>query len=112
MIRWTLALALLMPFPLLAEVEDPPLRFDPFEQPATGSRAPDSSSQAGPWSPELRATLAAGPDSLANLGGVVLRIGEETHGYKLVEVRESEAVFMREDVEVTLRLRGPRESKH
>jgi hypothetical protein len=45
--------------------------------------------------PVLRATLVAGEASLADLGGVVLAVGEQTHGYRLVEVREFEAVFER-----------------
>lgn len=92
------ALAALLPLHLAAadEPEVSPLRFDPFSGPALeGSGGPTRPVARGAWTPVLRATLVAGPDSLANLGGIVLRLGEEAHGYRLVEVREWEAVFER-----------------
>lgn len=80
-----------------AEEEAPaPLRFDPFVRPDPERLAQGSVGAARPgqaWSPVLRATLVAGDDSLANLGGTILKLGEETHGYRLVEVRDREAVF-------------------
>ena len=57
--------------------------------------------------PVLSATLDSGAESLANLGGVVLKIGEETHGYRLVEVRLWEAVFDRNGVSVVLAVETP-----
>ena len=52
----------------------------------------------------VKATLVAGSQSMANLGGVILQIGEETHGYRLIEVREREAVFERGETSVVLTL--------
>ena len=79
------------------EPERPRLRFDPFVVPelgrgADGGSQPPASRDSG-WSPVLNATLVAGDESLANLGGVLLGLGEESHGYRLVEVRPWEAVF-------------------
>jgi hypothetical protein len=88
------------------------LRFDPFERPDldTIARAADPS-DARPsddeWAPVLSATLDSGAESLANLGGVVLKIGEETHGYRLKEVRLWEAVFDRNGVSVVLAVETP-----
>ena len=72
------------------------LRFDPFavpqlERPSDAEAAPAARERG--WAPILRATLVAGDDSLANLGGTLLALGEESHGYRLVEVRAWEAVF-------------------
>lgn len=83
----------------LADAEggsQPRLRFDPFARPDLSAAAaddPTAAVRAGEWAPVLNATLVAGERSLANLGGVLLAIGEETHGYRLVEVRAWEAVF-------------------
>lgn len=81
----------------------PALRFDPFARPALvesarGARPAEQDS----WAPTLRATLMAGDRSLANLGGTVLGVGEESHGYRLVEVRPFEAVFERDGATVVL----------
>jgi hypothetical protein len=81
------------------------LRFNPFLRPDLGAagRGPDQPRAAdAEWRPVLTATLVAGERSLANLGGVVLGLGEETHGYRLVEVREFEAVFENAGEQVVL----------
>ncbi len=46
--------------------------------------------------------MVAGERSLANLGGVVLKLGEDTHGYRLLEVREWMAVFSKDGERVVL----------
>ncbi len=83
-----------------------PLRFNPFEAPDLEARAAsgeDAKSLAPvAWAPVLKATLVAGNDSLGDLGGVILRLGEETHGYRLVEVRRWEAVFVRAGQQIVL----------
>jgi hypothetical protein len=55
----------------------------------------------------LTATLVDAEQSFANLGGVVLKIGEETHGYRLVEVRIWEAVFDKDGADVVLSVVPP-----
>ncbi len=85
------------------------LRFDPFAQPGAQTAGPGSPGRAGSqraWSPELRATLVSGERSLVNLGGTILELGEEAHGYRLLEVREGEAVFERAGSEAVLQLTG------
>jgi hypothetical protein len=74
------------------------LRFNPFAQPELAAIAQADPSRVATgafhgWAPELTATLTAGEESLANLGGVILGIGEETHGYRLVKVDVFEASF-------------------
>ncbi len=100
MIRVLLTLSLGLGVALDARAEErerPRLRFDPFVAPelgrAAGGGAPPPASRDADWSPVLSATLVAGDESLANLGGVLLGLGEESHGYRLIEVRPWEAVF-------------------
>ncbi len=86
------------------------LRFDPFTQPGAQTAGPGRPGPAGSqpaWSPELRSTLVSGERSLVNLGGIILELGEEAHGYRLLEVREGEAVFERAGSEVVLQMTGP-----
>ena len=55
-----------------------------------------------PWSPELRGTLVSPWGPMVNVDGVILEIGEEIDGFRLVEVREYEAVFVRDGARRTL----------
>ena len=84
----------------------PELRFNPFERPdlAAGRQAGGYGEpvSGGAWRPVLRATLVDGKASLANLGGTVLRLGEETQGYRLREVRTWEAVFEKGDATLVI----------
>lgn len=84
----------------------PALRYDPFARPDHAGAARRGGSGSA-WSPELRATLVAGRNSIANLGGTIVGIGEETHGYRLVEVREREAVFERNGAKLVLAIDPP-----
>jgi hypothetical protein len=74
----------------------PPLPQDPFARPAFLEAAPGTPAQAARLPLlELRAVLAAGKSSLADVGGRIVRIGEEIDGFKLVAVHEGGAVFER-----------------
>ncbi len=93
--------------PVAARAGDPPhrpLRFNPFDRPdlssISGADAPRDS--VGGWAPVLSATLSDGEESLANLGGVILEIGEETHGYTLVKVDVFEAAFEKDGATLVL----------
>ncbi len=85
------------------------LQFDPFAEPDL-ERPPVAAVGKRRWSPELRATLEAGPQSMANLGGTILNIGDEAHGYRLIEVGEGDAIFLKGTARVVLptRPRGGR----
>jgi len=78
----------------------PALRFNPFAHTDLGRASSGgygaSAAGDGAWQPVLAGTLAAGRDSLANLGGVILGVGEETHGYRLEEVGPFDAVFVKD----------------
>lgn len=83
-------------------------RFDPFDRPSLQGRPGGEAAEPQThWSPWLKATLVAGERSMANLGGVVLELGEETHGFRLVEVREWEAVFTKDGDHLTLAVVPP-----
>ncbi len=79
------------------------LERDPFQRPRPVNRKQDRS---GPKTKtvvkplaelavklKLKATLVAGQDSMANVEGVLLKLGESIKGYRLLQVRKGEAVF-------------------
>ena len=53
---------------------------------------------------ELRATMVTKGASFANVGGMILGIGEEMEGYRLVSVENEKAVFSKGDEFITLTL--------
>lgn len=100
-------LTLLLASTALPAAEAPPRR-DPFAAPALPPPAPAASPRyagappappgpppAPPPVPELRAVLAAGSASLANIDGKLLALGEEVDGYRLIEVGDDSAVLAR-----------------
>ena len=89
------------------------LRHDVFARPALSSMQPlriepDPGSQPEAlkpvWNPVLRAVIAAGRESLANVDGAIVRIGGKIDGYRLVEVRERDAIFVKDKQRYTLTL--------
>jgi hypothetical protein len=93
------------------------LTHDPFARPAFLKATPPPAAQARNnvgrgalpepvWQPALTAVMMAGPKSLVNVDGTILRIGEAINGHQLVEVHEETAVFVRNRKRVTLTLRG------
>lgn len=54
--------------------------------------------------PKIIGILMAGEESLVNLGGKVIAVGEEASGYELLEIGEERAVFRHGDEIVTLSL--------
>ena len=100
----TLLLLLIAPAALAAG----PLQRNPFRVPIElgGPTAQRAVSQSGstPESFDLRATLVAGGRSFVNLGGSILSLGEEIAGYRLVSVREGEAVFWKDGESIRLSL--------
>ncbi len=91
------------------------LRHDLFARPALGNMQPartgpgqiGTATDATPaWNPEVKAVVVAGSDSLANVDGAIVRIGGEIDGYRLVEVREREVVFVKGKKRYRLALRS------
>lgn len=71
---------------------------DPFQKPEY-MKAPEKSKKAINtiktfWKPNLIMTLRAGKNSMANVGGEIVSLGEKIDGYKLIEVNERAAVFV------------------
>ncbi len=106
MIRTIAPLVLLLIAP--AAIAAGPLQRNPFRVPIEldGPAAAQARSQpdGGPDGLDLRATLVAGRRSTVNLSGWILGLGEELAGYRLVSVREGEAVFSKdgETVQVSI----------
>jgi hypothetical protein len=70
-----------------------PLANDPFRRPSLAEVAP-AEAVAPPL--DLRAILSAGEQSLADVGGQIVRVGDDVSGYKLVGVSEDAALFERD----------------
>lgn len=80
---------------------------DPFRPPADLLVAPAAGSNAPlppGTQPKIRGILVAGDQSLVNLGGKLLGIGESADGFRLLQVGEAHAVFQRGDDVITLNL--------
>ena len=106
----------LLCLPGLAHAQADHLKHDPFARPVLAPRPAPAAPVPGDsvrapvpepvWKPELRAVMVAGPKSIVNVAGVLVRIGEQIDGYRLVEVHEETAVFVNNKKRVTLSLRG------
>ena len=59
---------------------------------------------------QLRAIMTAGSESLANVGGKIVGIGEEIEGYRLVTVDHEQAVFSKHGKLITLTLKQEAEN--
>lgn len=87
-----------------------PPRHDLFAPPSfTPAAAADASSApVAVWRPDLRAIVVAGKHSMVKVGKVVVELGEEIDGYRLVSVTESKAVFAKGRRRVELTMGGER----
>ena len=54
--------------------------------------------------PQLRGVIVAGPESIANLSGTLLALGEEAAGYRLESVTDYSATFLHDGEAITLYL--------
>ena len=85
-----------------AEIEEDSVTVlrDPFQKPVLSQPLvkPKKASQANKlsWRPSLVMTLRAGDNSMANVGGQVVKLGEKIDGYKLIEVYERAVVFVKQ----------------
>jgi hypothetical protein len=92
--------------------EAPVLYIDPFEEPATIDREESSPtgnqvSQFGLWSPELRGTMRSASGAMADIDGQIISVGEEVEGYRLVDVRERSAIFVKYGKEYVITMDEP-----
>lgn len=72
---------------------------DPFQkpvflQPSFKPKMADKQPGELSWTPHLLMTLRAGKNSMANIGGQLIRLGEVIDGHKLIEVYERAVVFV------------------
>jgi hypothetical protein len=84
---------------------------DPFHKPnvinpAAVAGQPSSENEAIEpiWKPKLSMTLRAGKQSSANIGGKIVKIGENIDGYKLIEVKERSVTLVKKSQLVRLNL--------
>jgi hypothetical protein len=87
--------------PALANAtEPPPLSHNPFSRPSSTVNLAEAglagNRDGAELTPELKATMVGSHDRLANVGGRILRPGDESQGYTLVEVYEDRAIFSRQ----------------
>jgi hypothetical protein len=90
------------------------LQHDPFARPFIGGfGAQTPPGAAAPAQPKLRlqAVLVAGDASFANVDGVIVRVGESVHGYRLVAVHDRSAVFEKNNSKLTLTIRDERRAQ-
>lgn len=100
-----LALVMLLHSSAVNAAESRQLTHNPFARPPSevtiGARSPMNTDNPE-WELDLRATLVATRDKLANVGGKILRPGDEVQGYTLLQVFEDHAVFTREGRRLTI----------
>ena len=90
------------------------LQTNPFERPVI-----EENGEADQKTPEktafpemaLRGTMAAGPYSLADIGGDILALGQEINGYTLIAVHQRHVVLQKNDTQMTLSIDKDREKK-
>lgn len=102
-----LLLVIQFSFPGLAIAKDAPrLANNPFARPpSTVIRTEIGSiisTETGEETVELNATLVGSKSGLANVAGRIIRPGEEVDGFRLVEVYEDRAVFVRHGRRITV----------
>jgi hypothetical protein len=101
---FTMALA---PLVAVSSAEPVDLRRNPFVPTLTASAnrpGADSALQGAVQELKLKGILLTGRQPLVNFGGHIMTPGEEVAGYRLVAVREGEAVFNRNGQILTMSL--------
>ena len=95
-----------------AAVEPRQLRHNPFSRPPSErtivERGAGLDNGTGAPAIDLRATMVSTNDKLANIGGRILRPGDDVQGYSLLQVFEDRAVFVREGKELTIYVKPER----
>ena len=86
------------------------LQHNPFDRPDLEGSAPPAAN-GGMLNGELtlRATLAAGDSSLANINGELFAIGDEVSGYQVREINEGSVVLFKNEQERRLTVRDDKE---
>jgi hypothetical protein len=87
------------------------LKHDPFARPLLPVALPNNPATANaeaeveaPWNPQLIAVMVSGKNSLVNLDGMILKIGEEKDGYRFVQAKDHEVVFKKGNKRIVLNM--------
>ena len=92
--------------PATAVADPVELRNNPFSRPPSANLPAASEESQRPnrtaLSPDLRATLVAANSKLADVGGRILRPGDEVDGFVLLQVFEDRAVFESRQRKITV----------
>ena len=108
LIKYSLFIILFIPLIVNAEEEKISLTKNPFVKPIMmfeKSQKRNEQKQNANISlsgSNLKATLSAGEDSIANIDGELIFVGDEYRGYKLVSVGEGVVKFMKNGNEIIL----------
>jgi hypothetical protein len=79
----------------------PRVRHDPFQKPIIPQKKIEvpvevvTAPSQQPWAPQLKATLRSGQNSMANVNGKVIKLGESINGYQLIEVHEKSVILVK-----------------
>jgi hypothetical protein len=101
-----LMLAATWPSLLVAADAPPTLSHNPFSRPSSEvirveRDVVESDDGSAPTLP-LQATMVGRASRLANVGGRILRLGDDYQGYRLVAINERDAVFERDGRTMTV----------
>jgi hypothetical protein len=94
--------------PVRADESGFQLQHNPFkhpditQSPAKTGASETASAETEQAQLELRATLTYGRHSLANVAGKIIAIGEEIEGFRLLEVDEGSALFVKNGTRVNI----------
>ena len=107
--------AVLAGFPKSSFSQGEKLQHDPFARPALAglqhASRPGPGRNGAPTGAsarrlKLQAVMVAGPKSIANVDGKMVRIGDEVYGYRLVEVHERGALFEKNKTRFAVSIRS------
>lgn len=83
-----------------ADQNVPDLKINPFARPVDNQVNPTESAASGQAAQVpfvLRGTMVAGQQSLANISGVIVSLGEKINGYRLVAIHQREVELLKDD---------------
>ena len=83
-----------------ADQNVPDLKINPFARPVDNQVNPADSAASGQAAQVpfvLRGTMVAGQQSLANISGVIVSLGEKINGYRLVAIHQREVELLKDD---------------
>lgn len=84
------------------------LEHNPFDTPAlvAGERNSRGSTERPSWTRRLKGTLVSAGNSLANMDGTLVAVGEIYEGYTLTRVGEGSATFDKDGLKLELQVTG------